>query len=99
MNPKWLLAAPPAAWSVIGVTALTAPHQLTNLFPFFWLLNDVSIMVAFAGILSLIFRGEGPVGPTLDEWTGWAVPVDDDTPLEATLSELARRARLETGRP
>jgi hypothetical protein len=99
VNPKWLLAAPPVTWCTIGITALVAPHQLLNFFPVLWVLNDVSIMLAVAGVMMMIFRGPGPVGPTRDEWTGWATPVDEDSPLEALLAELARRARLEAGRP
>ena len=95
-SPKWLLLSPPCVWAAVGLTALLAPGELIRLFPLFWPLHDVSLMLAATGLMLLFFKGAGPLGPVIDEWAvaPAAAPEVEDT-LEVLLSRLARALEAE----
>jgi hypothetical protein len=94
-GPKWLLLAPPCVWGIVGLTALVAPGELIRLFPLFWPLHDVSLMLAATGLMLWFFKGPGPVGPVIDEWSVPAqAPAESEESLEVLLKRLA--SALET---
>ncbi|HEX9709908.1 MAG TPA: hypothetical protein VGB42_08095 [Candidatus Thermoplasmatota archaeon] len=96
MHPKWLLLAPPAVWSMIGLSALLLPDHFRALFPAFWLANDIALVTALFGLLLWAFRGPGPVGPPeAREWDVRPPPELAAMPVEGVLRILAARARRE----
>lgn len=85
-----MLLAPPCVWAAVGLTALLAPGELVHLFPLFWPLHDVSLMLAAAGLMLMFFKGPGPVGPVIDEWSVPAqAPALSEESLEVLLKRLA----------
>jgi hypothetical protein len=97
VKPKHLLLAPLVVWSAAGLILLLDGRRALDYFPFLWAANDISFMIAFAGVMLHLFRGGDPVAPQRDEWTDFRPLPEFDMPLEELLVALARRIEAETG--
>jgi hypothetical protein len=98
VRPKWLLLAPPIVWASIGAVLLAHPSAALDYFPLFWILNDIAILLAFAGVVLHLFEAPPKEGPKVDEWAGWQPRAEVDLPLEELLARLAKRAEVEAAR-
>jgi hypothetical protein len=97
VKPKHLLFAPVVVWSAAGLVLLFDARHALDYFPFLWAANDVSIMIAFVGVMVHLFAGGEPVAPQRDEWTDFAPLPDLDLPVEELLVMLARRIEGQGG--
>ena len=99
MKPLRLLVAPLLVWSAAGLVLLFDGKHALDFFPFLWAANDVSIMIAFAGVMMHLFGTGGRNGPSRDEWTDWKPLERFDLPLEDLLVLLAKRIEAEAPTP
>ncbi len=99
MKPKHLLLAPPFVWAAAGVVLFVDGHRALDYFPVLWAANDIAIMIAFAGLMMMLFSGSALSHPGFDEWTGWNESAGNDPSLEQMLVDLARGLEGESLRP
>lgn len=101
MRPVLLLLSPFVVLGAWGAVHIASPEASANLFPYFWLANEIALFAAALGLVLLIFRGPGPEGPTIDEWASVRPRLEtagNEGSLESLLRELARGAESESAR-
>lgn len=95
MRPKHLLFAPPLVWAAAGLALLLDGRRALDYFPFLWAANDLSMMVAFAGLMLMLFGKDEPEASGVSEWPRAVEQSEEGQPLEQLLLELAARAERE----
>lgn len=56
MNPKWLILAPFPVWIAWGAYTAANPGESSAVFPLFWALSDLGIVLAFIGVILWLYR-------------------------------------------